>query len=367
MSPLSVPFADLHAQYLSLKMEIDRAIEEVISESAFIRGRFVDQFEENFKRLIGVQHCISCANGTDAIYIAMKGLGIKPGDEVITTAHSWISTSETITQAGGKVVFCDTSLDNFTIDPGQIESKITPRTVGIIPVHLYGHPADMGQILVIAKEHNLWIIEDCAQAHLAKYKGQQVGTFGVAATFSFYPGKNLGAMGDAGALVTRDSKLADWCALYARHGGKGEHLIEGINSRMDGLQAAILNVKMPMLKEWTIKRRAIAKRYDELLAGVGDLEVPKASPDVEHVYHLYVIKTANREAIQKKFSENGVGFSVNYPKALPFYPAYAQLGHTPTDFPNAHRDQSRILSLPIFPEMTEVQQDRVVGFLRECF
>lgn len=367
MSSASVPFADLHAQYLSLKKEIDGAVAGVIAESAFIRGRFVDEFEAKFRSLVGATHCVSCANGTDAIYIAMKGLGIKPGDEVITTAHSWISTSETITQAGGKVVFCDTTSDNFTIDPGQIEAKITPKTVGIIPVHLYGHPADMGQILVIAKEHNLWVIEDCAQAHLAQYKGQQVGTFGAAGTFSFYPGKNLGAMGDAGALVTGDSKLADWCALYARHGGKGEHLIEGINSRMDGLQAAILNVKIPMLKEWTVKRVAIAKRYDELLTGVGDLEVPKVSPDVEHVYHLYVIKTANRVAIQKKFRENGVGFSVNYPKALPFYPAYARLGHTPADFPNAHRDQSRILSLPIFPEMTEVQQDRVVGLLRECF
>lgn len=367
MLSITVPFADLHAQYLSLKKEIDRAIEGVISESAFIRGRFVDEFEDKFKSLIGVPHCISCGNGTDAIYIAMKGLGIKPGDEVITTAHSWISTSETITQAGGKVVFCDTTLDNFTIDPCQIESKINPKTVGIIPVHLYGHPADMDQILLIAKKHNLWVIEDCAQAHLAKYKGKLVGTFGVAATFSFYPGKNLGAMGDAGALVTGDFKLADWCALYARHGGKGEHLIEGINSRMDGLQAAILNVKIPMLKEWTGKRRAIAKRYDELLAGVGDLEVPKASPDVEHVYHLYVIKTANREAIQKKFRENGVGFSVNYPKALPFYPAYAPMDHTSADFPNAYRDQFRILSLPIFPEMTELQQDRVVSLLRECF
>ena len=174
-------------------------------------------------------------------------------------------------------------------------------------------------------------------------------------------------MGDAGALVTSDSKLADWCALYARHGGKGEHLIEGINSRMDGLQAAILNAKMPSLEAWTARRRTIAKRYDELLRGVGDIAVPVVSPDAEHVYHLYVIKTGNREAIQKKFKENGVGFSVNYPRALPFYPAYAALGHKHNDFPNAYRNQSMILSIPIFPEMTDGQQDRVVELLRGCF
>lgn len=367
MSALSVPFADLHAQYLSLKMEIDRAIEEVISESAFIRGRFVDQFEENFKKLIGVEHCISCANGTDAIYIAMKGLGINAGEEVITTAHSWISTSETITQAGGKVVFCDTTADTFTIDTKEIEKKITSRTVGIIPVHLYGHPAEMDTILELAKKHKLWVIEDCAQAHLATFKGRMVGSFGNAATFSFYPGKNLGAMGDAGALVTQDSKLAEWCTLFARHGGKGEHLIEGINSRLDGLQAAILNVKISMLVGWTKKRREIAKKYNEMLGEVGDVKVPKVSRDVEHAYHLYVIKSRKREAIQKKLNENNIGFSINYPKALPFYPAYAALGFQPCDFPNAYRNQAEILSLPMYPEISESQQEFVVDTIRKVF
>jgi dTDP-4-amino-4,6-dideoxygalactose transaminase len=195
-------FVDLYAQYLTIKDEIDTAIESTIKNSSFIRGSAVTDFEDGFADLIGTKHCVSCANGTDAIYIVMKALGIQAGDEVITTAHSWISTSETITQAGGKVVFVDTEEDYFTIDPAQIESKITDKTKGIIPVHLYGQPADMDPILDIAKRHNLWVIEDCAQAHLATYKGRKVGTMGDAATFSFYPGKNLGAMGDAGGIVT---------------------------------------------------------------------------------------------------------------------------------------------------------------------
>ena len=190
--------------------EIDSAIADVIAESAYIRGRHVDAFEQAWARTLGVKRCVSCANGTDAIYVALRGLRLKPGDEVITSAHSWISTSETITQAGGRIVFCDTDEETFTIDPQDIQRKITPATVGIIPVHLYGQPADMDPIMAIAKRHNLWVIEDCAQAHLARYKGQYVGTFGDAATFSFYPGKNLGAYGDAGCIVTNDDRLADW-------------------------------------------------------------------------------------------------------------------------------------------------------------
>src|SRR5215467_3206746 len=240
---MKIPFVDLHAQYLTIKPEIDSAIAEVFAQSAFNRGPQVDAFEQAWAKTLGVKHCVSCANGTDALYIAMRGLGVQQGDEVITTAHSWISTSETITQAGGRVVFCDTDAETFAINPALIEAKITSRTVGIIPVHLYGQPADMEPIMAIAKKHNLWVIEDCAQAHLARYQGTLVGTFGNAATFSFYPGKNLGAYGDAGCAVTNDDRLADWMATYARHGGKGEHVMEGINSRMDGLQGAILNAK----------------------------------------------------------------------------------------------------------------------------
>src|SRR5947209_10492649 len=207
---MPVPFADLQLQYQTIKSEIDGAISAVIRDNAFIRGPYVDAFEQQFADVVNVNHCVSCANGTDALYLAMAALKVQPGDEVITTAHSWISTSAMISHAGANVVFADTDENTFTIDPAAIEAAITPRTVGIIPVHLYGQPADMDAIMAIARKHNLWVIEDCAQAHLAKYQGQIVGTFGNIATFSFYPGKNLGAYGDAGCLVTNDDGLADW-------------------------------------------------------------------------------------------------------------------------------------------------------------
>jgi dTDP-4-amino-4,6-dideoxygalactose transaminase len=362
---MKVPFVDLYAQYLTIQPEIDEAIGAVIRESGFVRSRFVDRFEQEYSEAMGVKYCVSCANGTDAIYIAIKGLGIKPGDEVITTAHSWISTSETITQAGGTVVFCDTDELTFTIDPAQIESKITPRTVGIIPVHLYGQPADMDAIMAIAKKHNLWVVEDCAQAHLAEYKGRKVGTFGNAATFSFYPGKNLGAMGDAGCLVTNYDRLADWCATYARHGGKGDHKIEGINSRLDGLQAAILSVKLPKLADWTKARQEIAAQYNSLLAGISGIKTPQVAQGRTHVYHLYVIRFDHRDALKEHLGKRGVDTVLNYPKALPFYPAYARLGHKTGDFPNAYRNQNEILSLPIYPEITEEQVRFVAGNIIE--
>jgi dTDP-4-amino-4,6-dideoxygalactose transaminase len=364
---MKIPFVDLHAQYLSIKQEIDAAIAEVIAQSSYIRGPQVEAFEQAWAKTLGVKHCISCANGTDAIYVAMRGLGLKPGDEVITTAHSWISTSETITQAGGRVVFCDTDSETFTINPALIEAKITPRTVGIIPVHLYGQPADMDAIMAIARKHKLWVIEDCAQAHLARFKGRLVGTFGNAATFSFYPGKNLGAYGDAGCAITNDDQLADWMATYARHGGKGEHVMEGINSRMDGLQGAVLNVKLPRLQAWTQARQRVAARYDELLEGTGDIVTPKVSADRDHVYHLYVIRTDKRDALKKHLADAGVATVLNYPKALPFYPAYAYLGHKLEDFPVAYANQSRILSLPIFPEISEEMISYVAGKVADFF
>ena len=356
---MKIPFVDLHAQYLSIQDQIDAAIQQVIRDSAFVRGAHVENFERSWAELMQLSHCVSCANGTDALYISMRALGVKPGDEIITTAHSWISTSETITQAGGKVVFVDTDRETFTIDSDLVEAKITPRTVGIVPVHLYGQAADMDSILEIARKHNLWIIEDCAQAHLARYKDKLVGTFGSLATFSFYPGKNLGAYGDAGCIVTNDGKLSDWAATFARHGGKGEHLIEGINSRLDGLQAAILMAKLPLLTGWTEARRRVARRYDELLAGVGDIVTPAVAAGRYHVYHLYVIRSEKRDALKKHLAEAGITTVLNYPKALPFYKAYAYLKAEPSDFPVAHGNQSRILSLPIYPEMT----DEMIAFV----
>src|SRR6266487_4788626 len=350
---MRIPFVDLQAQYLLIKEEIDGAIAQVIAESAYISGRHVDAFERAWAQTLGVKRCVSCSNGTDALYIVFRALDVEPGDEVITSAHSWISTSEAITQVGGIVVFCDTEEETFTIDPIDIEAKITPATVGIIPVHLYGQPADMDAIMAVARKHNLWVIEDCAQAHLARYNGQFVGTFGNVATFSFYPGKNLGAYGDAGCVVTNDDGLANWMTKFARHGGKGDHVMEGINSRMDGLQAGILNAKLPHLPAWTAARRRVAACYNELLEYVGDVITPTVKPDRDHVYHLYVIRTENRDALREHLSGAGISTVLNYPKALPFCPAYAYLGHVPKNFPAAYFNQSRILSLPIYPEMPE--------------
>jgi len=362
-----VPFADLHTQYLSIKPEIDAAIADVIRNSAFVRGPHVEHFESAFAAANGVEHCVSCANGTDSLYIAMHALGVGPGDEVIVPAHSWISTSETVTQAGGTVVFCDTDADTYTIDPAQIEAKITPRTVGIIPVHLYGQPADMGAIMAIAAKHKLWVLEDCAQAHLARYKGRMVGTFGNAASFSFYPGKNLGAMGDAGAVVTHDPALAERMAMFARHGGltKGDHRIEGINSRLDGMQAAILSAKLPHLAGWTRRRQEIAAEYGQLLSRIPGLALPITAAGREHVCHLYVVRHEQRYALARHLKECGIQTAINYPVALPFVPAYARLGHRPQDFPNAYYHQSRVLSLPLFPEMTSGQIRAVVDAIED--
>ena len=359
----AVPFADLHAQYLSIREEIDEAIARTIAASACVRGPEVEAFEAEYAAAVDAPHCVSCANGTDALYIAMQALGVRPGDEVITTAQSWISTSETISQHGAAPVFVDIDPATATLDPSLIEAKITPRTVGVIPVHLYGQPADMDPILQIAHRRGLWVIEDCAQAHLAQYRGRQVGTFGHAATWSFYPGKNLGAMGDAGAITTADADLARRMAMFARHGGlkKGDHEIEGINSRLDGLQAAILRVKLRHLPHWTRRRQAVAARYQSLLANAPDLTVPVVAPDRPHVWHLFVVETGDRDGLAAHLAARDVAAVINYPRALPFLPAYARFRHSPADFPAAHRQQGRILSLPIYAELSEEQQDHVAA------
>jgi dTDP-4-amino-4,6-dideoxygalactose transaminase len=356
-----VPFADLHLQYLSIKSELDQAIAAVIKDSAFIRGPYVEKFEREFAAVVGAAHCVSCANGTDSLYIAMHALGVKPGDEVIVPAMSWISTSETVTQAGGKLVFCDIDPVTHTINVAQLADKITPRTVGIIPVHLYGHPADMSGVMAAANKHGLWVIEDCAQAHLATFKGQLVGSFGHAASYSFYPGKNLGAMGDAGAIVTADKALADRMAMFARHGGltKGDHQIEGINSRLDGLQAAILSVKLKYLIGWTEARRTLALTYGEQLKGIAGLELPGIAADCNPVWHLYVVCHDKRDKLAAHLKANGIQTAINYPRALPFLPCYAAHRHDVNEFPVAHRLQNRCLSLPIFPEMTSSQVDLI--------
>lgn len=364
MTTHGIPLVDLHAQYLTIKDAIDAAMRRVIGSSAYIGGTCVREFEEAFATDYGVQHCVSVANGTDAIYITLRMLGIGPGDEVITSAHSWISTSETISQTGAHPVFVDVD-DCYTIDADLIEGAITPRTRAIIPVHLYGQPADMTRIMAIAARHNLLVIEDCAQAHYATWCGKPVGTFGVAATFSFYPGKNLGAYGDAGAILTNDSQLAERMRMYANHGAlrKHEHQIEGINSRLDGMQAAILSAKLPHIHEWTRARQQVASWYQEALAAIPDVQRPRVREGATHVWHLYVVQVARRDAVAAELAAHGIQTGVHYPTPLPLLPAYHRLGARREQFPVAAANADRILSLPIYPELTRQQMDFVAGTL----
>ena len=362
---MAIPFVDLGAQYQTIKNEMDKAIQGCIQNTAFIGGSEVAQFGENFAATMGTEFCIPCANGTDAIYIVLKMLGIGSGDEVITVANSWISTSETITQTGARPVFVDID-DYFTIDVKQIESKITSATKAIIPVHLYGQMSDMPRILELAKQHNLYVIEDTAQAHLATLHGRVAGTAGDAGTFSFYPGKNLGAYGDAGGIITNNAELAEKCKMYANHGAliKHQHQIEGINSRLDGLQAAVLNVKLPHLKAWTAARQRVAARYDVGLTGLNEVMTPKLRDGATHSYHLYVIRAQRRDELMAHLKEKAIGCALHYPTPLPLLPAYSYLKHTESDFPKTVSACSEILSLPIFPEMTETQQDYVIEAIR---
>tara|TARA_Y100001935_G_scaffold255190_1_gene267010 strand:+ start:2309 stop:3409 length:1101 start_codon:yes stop_codon:yes gene_type:complete len=356
---MKVPFNDLYLQYKSIQDEIDFVISDVIKKSSFVRGEYVEKFEEEFASAIGANHCVSCANGTDALYIIMKCLNLKQNDEVIVPANSWISTSETVSQAGGKVIFSDVNEQTYNIDIRDIKKKINKNTVGIIPVHLYGYPAEMEEIMCIAKENNLWVIEDCAQAHLASVNGKNIGTFGIASTFSFYPGKNLGAMGDAGAIITNDNELAKKVAMFSRHGGltKGDHKIEGINSRLDGIQAGILSVKLKYLSMWTEQRRDIANIYSEKLQG---LKTPIIADGYKHVFHLYVVQHNKRDALQDYLKSKDIASIINYPCALPLLEAYRSLGHSKEDFPVSYHNQSRILSLPLFPGMSNEQIDHTV-------
>jgi len=352
---MHVPFVDLSAQYQSIKKDIDLAIEQVISETAFIGGKHVKSFEEQFSSLYGVKHVISCANGTDSLYILMKMLDIGPGDEVITAANSWISSSETISQTGARPVFVDVDPRYYSLDENLLESKITPRTKAVIPVHLQGQMCNMDLIKSICDRHGLPIIEDCAQSHFSEFQGKRAGLFGTAASFSFYPGKNLGAYGDAGCIITNDDVLAEKCMMYARHGAlkKHQHQIEGINSRLDGLQAAILSSKLPYILDWTDKRIANAALYNHYLKDTPGVSLPLIRPQTKHTFHLYVIKVQNREALMEHLNTRSIETAIHYPSALPNLKAYQYLGHSQHDFPVATQLQSQILSLPMYPELTE--------------
>lgn len=364
---MKVPFVDLKAQYQSLKGEFDEAVAKVMSETAFIGGRYATAFEGEFAAYLGVDHCVAVANGTDAIEIALKAIGVEPGDEVIVPANTFIATAEAVSNIGAKPVFVDIEPTYYNIDPAKIEEKITERTRAIIAVHLYGLPAEMDAIMQIARKHGLKVLEDTAQAHGATYKGQKTGTFGDVATFSFYPSKNLGAFGDAGGIATNDKEVADRARLIANHGqaAKNRHTIEGRNSRMDGIQAAVLSVKLPHLESWLEARRANASVYDELLHDSG-LTLPTAAEHSRHTYHLYVIQVDDRDGVQAKLGEAGIETGTHYPIALPFMEAYAHLGHKPADFPIAHSQMSRILSLPMYAELKREQIEYVCDLLQSA-
>jgi len=354
---MKIPFVDLKSQYNSIKEEIDNAISLVIQETAFIGGKYVTKFEEDFSTLYGVKHCISVANGTDSLYIIMKMLGIGEGDEVITVANSWISSSETISQTGAKPVFIDINPDLYSIDENKIEEAITPRTKAIMPVHLFGQICEMEKIISIAKKYNLEIIEDCAQAHFSEYKGKRAGTFGVAGSFSFYPGKNLGAYGDAGCIITNNDEFALKCKMYARHGAlkKHEHQMEGINSRLDGLQAAILSAKLPHILNWTKARINCSNRYTEILKDINQIVLPVTRDQSLHTFHLYVVRAKDRNELKEYLHNYGIETAIHYPVILPNMIAYQYLGYNYDSFPVASSYEDQILSLPIYPEMKEEQ------------
>lgn len=367
---MNIQFVDLQAQYLSIKNEIDSVISEVISKTAFIGGTYVKSFETAFAEYCGVKHCVGVGNGTDAIFIALKTLGVGSGDEVITAANSFIATSEAITMTGARVVFVDINPLTYNIDTKKIEEKITSKTKAIIPVHLYGQPADMDPILALASKYNLKVVEDAAQGHGAVYKGKKIGSIGDMACFSFYPGKNLGAYGDAGAIVTNNDELAVKARMIANHGrvDKYDHEIEGVNSRLDGLQAAILGVKLKHLSGWSEKRRKNAYLYNEYLKGT-NLITPAEIDDVEAVYHLYVVRVKKelRQKLQEHLKSKGISTGIHYPIALPNLKAYSYLGHKESDFYEATMASQEILSLPMYAELEAVQMQFIAYEIREFY
>lgn len=363
-----IPLVDLKAQYESIKGEIDEAISEVISKSAFVGGPYLDSFEKSFASFCGVKHSIGVGNGTDALFIALKVLGIGQGDEVLTAANSFIATSEAITLTGARIVFVDVNPKTFNIDVEKIKEKITSKTKAILPVHLYGHPADMDPILDMARKFNLKVVEDAAQAHGALYKGKPVGSLGDVACFSFYPGKNLGAYGDGGAVVTNDDDLEFKARMLANHGriDKYDHKIEGLNSRLDGIQAAILSVKLRHLDEWTERRRKNASLYNTYLKDTA-LITPTEIAHVKAVYHLYVVRVKKelRGKLQEYLKFHGISTGIHYPIALPNLKAYTYLNHKEVDFPEATKASLEILSLPMFPELDESKIDYITARLKE--
>ncbi len=363
---MQIPLVDLKAQYAKIGSEIDAAISEVIHATAFIGGPVVKRFEQNFARFCSAQHAVGCSSGTSALHLALLAAGIGEGDEVVTVSHTFIATAEIVRPMGARVRFVDIDPDTFCMDPAQLEAALTPKVKAIIPVHIYGHPADMGPILEIARARGIRVIEDAAQAHGAKYHGKAVGSLAGLATFSFYPGKNLGAYGDAGMVTAESAEEAERMRSLSNHGRAEKYLHneEGYNYRLDGIQAAILDVKLRYLERWNEERRRAAKQYDERLKNVSGVTIPKVASYAEPVYHLYVIRVAGRDRVLNALREQGIDAGIHYPVPLHMQPAYKYLGIREGSLPETERAGREVLSLPIYPEITEAQIDQVVTALK---
>lgn len=362
----TIPLVDLKAQYRAIQPQIDAAIAQVITNTSFIMGPAVREFEQQFADFCGVTHCIGVSSGTAALTLALRALGIGPGDEVITTAHTFIATAEAICAVGAQPVFVDIDPVTYTLDPERFAAAITPDTRAVIPVHIYGLPADMDRINSIAETHGLAVIEDAAQAHGATWQGRMAGSLAHLGCFSFYPGKNLGAYGDAGAVTTNDPDLAEQIRSLRNHGRRDKYVHDqvGYGERLDTLQAAILAAKLPYLADWTAARRRLAARYQELLADL-DLILPQEAEGANSAWHLYVVRTSRRDQVLEQLRRRGVEAGVHYPLPLHLQPAFASLGLGAGDLPVTEAVSATCLSLPLFPEMTDAQQDRVAELLHE--
>ena len=363
-----VNFLDLSSQYKSIQPDIDNAIKNVISESAFIGGKYVDKFESDFSDYIGSNYCIGVGNGTDALEIAIESLSLPIGSEIIVPANSFIASSEAVTRTGHKVVFCDVDEESYVVSIKDIEKRITSKTKAIIAVHLYGHSCDMDALTELSSKFNLRIIEDCAQAHGAEYKEKKVGSIGDIATFSFYPGKNLGAYGDGGAITTNDEYLSTQCRKIANHGrvSKYNHDFEGRNSRLDGLQAAILSVKLKYLDTWLEKRTEIADIYLKELSSISDIVLPVRKSWSKQAYHLFVIRTEKRDQLKEFLIDRGIQVGVHYPISLPKLKAYDYLDQA-NELLFANRSDSLLLSLPIGEHLSVDDVYKVVHLVKDFF
>lgn len=354
---MNVPFLDLKIQYQSLRDEINAALQEVMDHTAFAGGKYVERFEQSFASFCGTGHAVGVGNGTEALWVALIGLGVKPGDEVITVPNTFIATTEAISFSGATPVFVDVNEDTYNMDPDLLEAAITPKTKAIIPVHLYGQMADMGPIMEIARAHGLSVIEDASQAHGAEYKGKPAGSIGDAGCFSFYPGKNLGAYGEAGAVVTSNDDLAAKMRMFRDHGQakKYYHDMVGWNARMDGFQGAVLDVKLKHLPAWTEGRRKNAALYNWQLTGIEGISTPVEAAYGKHVYHIYAIRTADSDGMMQALREQGIASGMHYPVPLHLQKAYQFMGHREGDFPVAEKCAAEQLSLPMYAELTEEQ------------